>query len=126
MPLPVTLLYGGACALLVTLLGTHVSLIRLRTKTFSSADLPRDLARPVRAHGNAAEWVPLGIILLALLELSGLPSRTLHILGGALFAGRVLHAVGILSKNSLSVVGATVNYLVMTAMSVWAIWLHFA
>ena len=126
MPLPVTLLYGGICALLVTLLGTQVSLIRLRTKTFTSTDLPRELVRPVRAHGNAAEWVPLGILLLAMLELSGLTSMWLHLLGGALVAARVLHAFGILAKNSLSVVGATLNYLVLAAMSGWAIWLHFA
>ena len=47
-------------------------------------------------------------------------------LSGAPAAARLLHAFGILAKNGLSVVGATINYLVMAAMSGWAIWLHFA
>ena len=125
MRLSVTLLYGGLCALLVTALGVWVSILRLRTGTYLGKELPRELVRPIRAHGNAAEWVPLGLVLLALLEASGVSSVALHVLGGTLLTERVLHAVGVLGKNRASMVAAALNYLVMSAMGVWAVALHF-
>jgi uncharacterized protein len=125
MPLA-TLIYGGMCALLVTLLGMNVS--RLRGRAVGVGDpLPPELVRPVRAHGNAAEWVPLGILLLLMLELSHAGGvKTLHTLGGTFFLGRVLHAAGVYTKSPLSVIGAGLNYLVLLIMSVWAIALRFA
>ncbi|MEL6265579.1 MAG: MAPEG family protein [Pseudomonadota bacterium] len=52
-----------------------------------------DLARIVRAHGNAAETVPLALIGLALAEAMGTPGWILHLLGLGLVAGRVLHGL---------------------------------
>jgi uncharacterized membrane protein YecN with MAPEG domain len=127
MPLsiPVTLLYGGLTVLLVTLLGANVS--RLRGTTIGvTTPLPRELIRPVRAHGNASEWVPLGLLLLFALEVSSARSAfTLHLLGGSFFLGRVLHAAGVYGRNKLSVVGAGVNYLVLLVMSLLAISTRF-
>jgi uncharacterized protein len=126
MTLPATLIYGGMTGLLVTALGANVSRLR-GTTTGIGTPLPPELMRPVRAHGNAAEWVPLGILLLLVLELSGAGSRfTLHLLGGSFFLGRVLHAAGVYTRSPLSAVGAGINYLVLTVMSVWAIALRFA
>jgi uncharacterized protein len=121
----VTLLYGGLCALLVTLLGTNVSLNRLFRKIWAGHELPKPMLMKVRAHGNAAEWIPLGIVLLFLLEASGVPTFWLHVLGGAFLTGRVLHAVGFLTPLPLSVTGATINYTVLSVMSGWAVYLHF-
>jgi uncharacterized protein len=126
MPFPVTLLYGGLTALFVTLLGGNVTRLRLRHGVPVDRPIPDDLLRPVRAHGNAAEWVPLGLVLLLLLEASGVPSTALHLLGGFFLLGRVLHAVGAYSKSPLLAVGAAVNYFLIAFMSLWAIVRHFA
>ncbi len=125
MSLSVTLLYGGLTAALVTLLGVNVSLLRLRKKAFVGQQ-PAELVFAIRAHGNAAEWVPLGLVLLAALELSGLGSLPLHLLGGGLLLARLLHAAGLYLKNGLGSAGATLNYVVVGAMSGWAVLLHFA
>jgi hypothetical protein len=123
--IPVTLLYGGLNALFVTLLGANVSRLR-GTAIGVTTPLPPEMVRPVRAHGNAAEWVPLGLLLLLALELSGSAGPIpLHLLGGFLFLARVLHAVGVYQRNPLSVAGAALTYLLMLVMSVWAIALHF-
>ncbi len=124
--LQVTLLYGGLTALLVTLLGVNISLRRLHLRAFVTSGPKPELIRPVRAHGNAAEWVPLAIVLMAILELSGANATTLHVLGGSLLFARLIHAYGLLFKSFISTVGATINYAVIGAMSSWAIWLHFA
>ncbi|MBU3540440.1 MAPEG family protein [Polynucleobacter sp. UB-Tiil-W10] len=54
-----------------------------------------DLERAIRAHGNFAEYVPFGIILIACLELNGAPLWLVAIPGIALIIGRLIHAKGI-------------------------------
>ena len=125
MPVPITLLYGGLTALLVTLLGVNVSRLRLVLKA-GPRDVPPEMVRPIRAHGNSAEWAALGLLLLLVLELSGAAGSTvLHLFGGFFLLGRALHAYGIYARSLMHMVGATINYLVLLAMSGWAIWFHF-
>lgn len=54
-----------------------------------------DLERAIRAQGNFVEYVPLGIILIACLELNGAPGWLVLIPGITLIIGRLIHAVGI-------------------------------
>ena len=49
------------------------------------------MLRVVRGHANFAEYVPLALIMLAILELGGTSLLVLHLLGLALLAGRLLH-----------------------------------
>ncbi len=71
--------------------------IRLRQKhKVSLGDGGReDLGQAIRAHGNFAEYVPLGLILLGCLELNGAPRLLTTALGFSLVLGRGLHATGI-------------------------------
>ena len=125
MPVPITLLYGGLTALLVTLLGVNVSRLRLVLKA-GPRDMPPEMVRPIRAHGNSAEWAALGLLLLLVLELSHAAGSTaLHLFGGLFLLGRALHAYGLYARSPLHMVGATINYLVLLAMSARAIWFHF-
>lgn len=125
MPIPITLLYGGLSIALLTFLGVRVTLARGKTKAFST-ELPAEALRlPVRIHGNAAEWIPPGILLLLLLELSGLGSTALHVLGGAFLTGRIIHAVGMALRSGVAGIGAGLNYVVMTVMSLWVVVQHF-
>jgi len=126
VPVPVTLLYGGLNALLITLLGMQVSKARASLSVGVETPIPKEMIRKVRAHGNATEWAPLGLVLLLAIELSGAGTRfTLHLAGGTLLLGRVLHAAGFYGRNKLSVVGAGLTYAVLLAMSVWAISIRF-
>ncbi|MBU3592896.1 MAPEG family protein [Polynucleobacter sp. 71A-WALBACH] len=54
-----------------------------------------DLERAIRAQGNFAEYVPIGLILIACLELNGAPSWLVILPGIALIIGRLIHAKGI-------------------------------
>jgi len=124
--LPVTLLYGGLTVLLVVVLGALVSARRGAEQIGPGQTPDKELARRIRAHGNAAEWSPLGILLLGLIEAAGGTSNTLHSAGGLFFLGRILHAVGMYRRPSkLQTLGAAINYLVLAALAVWAIALRF-
>src|SRR5262249_27927225 len=48
-----------------------------------------------RRHANFAEWVPLAVILIALLEMTGGSRIAIHSLGAALVVVRACHAVGL-------------------------------
>jgi uncharacterized membrane protein YecN with MAPEG domain len=54
-----------------------------------------DLERAIRAQGNFAEYVPIGLILIACLELNEAPYWLVAIPGITLIVGRLIHAIGI-------------------------------
>jgi len=54
-----------------------------------------DLERAIRAQGNFAEYVPIGLILIACLELNGAPWWLVILPGVTLIVGRLIHAKGI-------------------------------
>lgn len=55
----------------------------------------QELAQAIRAFGNATEYVPAGLIALVMLAVVDAAGLAVHAGGGLLFAGRVLHAVGL-------------------------------
>ena len=53
------------------------------------------LLRAMRVHANCAEYVPLGLLLIAGAENVGAAPLLVHSLGVALLVGRSLHAFGV-------------------------------
>jgi uncharacterized membrane protein YecN with MAPEG domain len=53
------------------------------------------LERAIRAQGNFIEYVPIGVIMLATLELNGAPWWMIAIPGISLIGGRFFHSIGI-------------------------------
>jgi hypothetical protein len=96
--LPVTLLYAGVNALILVALAMLTVRARVKTRTDIGTGESVAMTKAVRAHGNAAEYVPVAIILIGALELAGAPVALLHGLGGALTIGRLLHAQGLYSS----------------------------
>jgi uncharacterized protein len=95
-----TMLFAGLCALLQCALTVLVIVRRVQANVtlMDGGDTP--LLRRIRAHGNFTETVPLALILLALLELRGLPPTWLWALGSCLLLGRVLHATSLLTNGA--------------------------
>ena len=60
------------------------------------------LRRAYRAHANNVEYVPMALILIGILELAQSPALFLHLLGGMLTAGRIVHAWGLSRSGGLS------------------------
>ncbi len=88
----VTALYAALLALLLVYLSARV-IVRRRAMRIGMGDGDDPLlARWVRAQANLAEYAPLGLLLILILELGGWSSWLLHILGLLLVAGRCAHA----------------------------------
>jgi uncharacterized membrane protein YecN with MAPEG domain len=57
------------------------------------------LNRRIRAHGNFAEYVPLILLLVALLEASGAGHFTIHALLLPLLLTRIAHPIGLVARE---------------------------
>ncbi|WP_421186938.1 MAPEG family protein [Aeromonas enteropelogenes] len=90
----ITLLYAGLLGLLFLLLSFWVVKRRAQFKVMIGEGEAPELLAAIRTHGNFAEYVPLILLLMALCELAGAGALWLHLGGGMLLAGRVLHAIG--------------------------------
>jgi len=62
-----------------------------------------ELARAVRTFGNAAEYIPTGMAALAVLAVVAAHPATIHIVGLMLFAGRLIHGIGLFNTGGASI-----------------------
>lgn len=79
----------------------------------------------MRIHGNFAEYVPMALVLVAFVELAGAMMWLVHLLGGGLLAGRLLHATGLKATKGPTlgrVSGMLLTYSVFAISSLWLIW----
>ena len=117
-------------AALVFVLGANVTRNRVITGKADGDQQPRDPASrlliAVRAHGNAAEYVPILVILFLLVGYRS-PAWVAVPLIIAATAARLLHAYGMLSSASLAMpgksreFGAAATYLTGVALAVAAV-----
>ncbi len=81
-----------------------------------------------RRHGNFSEWVPVALILIAVLELNGVSSTALHAFGATLFLARIAHPLGLKPESTSGLpraLGAGATALVVLVAAVWAIATYF-
>ncbi|MDM4770288.1 MAPEG family protein [Solimonas sp. SE-A11] len=93
--LTITPLYAGALAILFLALSFRV--VQQRGHGVSLGDGgDQQLLRRIRGHGNFAEYVPLILLMLAMLETGGVtPPWLLHLLGATLLVARLLHGIAL-------------------------------
>ncbi len=53
------------------------------------------MLRAMRVHSNFAEYVPLGLLLVYFVEITGAKPLLAHALGASVLVGRVSHALGV-------------------------------
>ena len=127
----ITLLYATLLAALAVVLSARAGLYRGKAGISIHFGEPPDheLEERVRVHQNFVEYVPLVLILMGGIELSGGSSLFLHIAGVALIIARLAHAVGLKFYNIQHpgrLVGAGGTTLVMLACIGYGLWLAVA
>jgi len=80
-------------------LAFRVGFARLSSKVSIGDGGNESLNRQIRVHGNLIEYAPIFLILLTMLELSGIDKSFVQILAGVFILARISHAYG-LSKTS--------------------------
>lgn len=129
MPLPITSLYAALATLLLIGLAVRIPVLRRRHQVgIGDGDRP-DLALAVRVHANAAENIPIALVLLAVLEVQGVAAAGLHAAGAAFVAGRLLHARGLGRSRGATherAWGMVLTWLALLGMAGWLLALGVA
>ena len=116
----ITALYAGLAALLLVALSAYVIRLRWRYLVGLGDGGQPVLARAIRVHGNFIEYVPLGLILLFLIERAGYAPGVVHGLGLALVVGRAAHAWGLSRDDGPSIGRALGVFLTFSMLLVGA------
>jgi uncharacterized membrane protein YecN with MAPEG domain len=128
MHLPsITGLYLAVLALLYVVLGLEVSRLRRGNRVLFGDGDNRQLRSAIRAHANFAEYVPIIVLMVALLEMSGTPAPRIHWLMGLLLIARLLHPLGMyvgprtLQFQICRVGGISLTVLVLVAAAIMSL-----
>lgn len=97
-------LWVGLNLLLILVLSMLVVRQRQKHKVDLGDGGVAELARAIRALGNATEYIPAGLVGLIVLAMTGTAASAVlvHVAGFLLFAGRVVHAVGLSNSGGAS------------------------
>jgi uncharacterized membrane protein YecN with MAPEG domain len=124
MNAPITALYAGFTGLLLLALSYQVVRNRIRARVSLGAGEDKGLLRAIRVQANLAEYAPIVLILMLLLELQGASAWLLHGSGAAFVIARVAHALGMSSTGGVSQgrrLGIATTWLVLLVLSIAAI-----
>jgi uncharacterized protein len=99
MQVPITALWAGLLGLLMLALAINVVRARVTEKVGFGDGGNVVMLQRIRVHANFTEYVPMGLVLMLVLELNGASHGLLHTLGASLFAARLLHAFGLGSST---------------------------
>jgi len=92
----ITALYAALLGIFFTVLTLRVLALRgvtpLKWLAFNNFGA-QALERAVRAHGNFIEYVPMVLLMMYFAEAAELSPLRVHITGGLLLLGRVMHGI---------------------------------
>jgi len=123
----ITGLYLAFLALLYAVLGLQVSRLRRGNRVLFGDGDNRELRSAIRAHANFMEYVPIIVLMIALLEMSGTPAARIHWLMGLLLIARLLHPLGMyvgprsMQFQIFRVGGIVLTWLVLLAAAIMAL-----
>ncbi|MDH3335114.1 MAG: MAPEG family protein [Rhodospirillaceae bacterium] len=125
--LSITPIYAAIFALILVGLSSYVIKMRYKHRVSLGDGGNKEMLKAIRAHGNFIEYVPMSLILLAMLELGGENPAVLHTFGVALLVGRALHAPGLNFKGTtkLRQIGMVLTFGVLIGLALRIIALAF-
>ena len=127
--MPATLITAGLLGLVFLALIIRVVSRRVSGKIMIGDGGDAQMLERIRAHANFTEHVPLTLILMGGIEYTaGHHSPWLWASGGLLVIARVSHAIGMSrpAPNPFRAFGALASWLLILALSLWALWLGLA
>jgi uncharacterized membrane protein YecN with MAPEG domain len=95
----ITPIYAALLALIFVFLSIRTIKIRRHEKIAVGSRDSKLLLRAMRVHANFAEYTPLALLLILMLELMAAHILLIHGLGFILLVGRCLHAYGVSKEN---------------------------
>jgi uncharacterized membrane protein YecN with MAPEG domain len=121
MTLSITALYAGILALILIALAINVTVHRVKLQVPLGDGGKPQMRRMIRLHGNAAEYIPLAIVLMGIYELNAGSHTALHVIGIALVAGRAVQTWGMWATDMTNLgrqIGQSLTWLSVIALAV--------
>ncbi len=100
MEIPITLITTGILGIIFFIHSLRIIKGRGLTKSVLGDGGHDLMTRRIRIHGNFAEYIPLLLFVLFLLEINTTNVAVLIVFAGALVLGRLLHFYGLYSSGS--------------------------
>ena len=97
--LKLTAIYAAILAFVYVKLTLNVINLRRQNEVSLGDGGREDLQQAIRSHGNFAEYVPLGLILLGCLEANHIHWTIVLLLGGVFTTGRLFYAKAFLEAT---------------------------
>lgn len=97
--LKITAIYAAILTFVYVKLTLNVINLRRQNEVSLGDGGREDLQQAIRSHGNFAEYVPLGLILLGCLEANHIHWTIVLLLGGVFTTGRLFYAKAFLEAT---------------------------
>jgi uncharacterized membrane protein YecN with MAPEG domain len=95
----ITALYAALSALLLVKLAREVISERRSAQVALGDGNNPQLLAAIRIHANAAEYIPIALLLMLLLEFNQAPNWLIHLSGIVLLISRLLHRSALQQQN---------------------------
>ena len=97
--IPVTALFSAILFFLYYYLAKNVIQIRRNNKIVIGFAKNKELEQAIAAHSNFNQYVPLGLIMMACMELNKIHFSIIFLVGISFTFGRIIHAKSFLKKT---------------------------
>lgn len=125
-PIPTILpAYAAIFAIFFVVLSIRIIIKRNNLKISLGDAGNKDMQRAIRVHANFAEYVPLCLLMLYLVEQSGVYAWFMNALGTGLLVGRLSHAYGVSQQRenfAFRITGMTLTFTVLIASAAHLLW----
>lgn len=117
----ITALYASFIALVFLALSVRVIAYRRENKIGLGDDGDKSLMKRMRAQANCAEYAPIALVLLLILELQSAPAVLVHLIGAMLLAGRIAHGYGFSASPPIMRLRVAGTLLTLTSIALAAL-----
>lgn len=118
--LPIALTTAGAAALVNFWLSSRIAQLRSSEKIWVGDGGHERLTARMRAHLNFAEYAPVVLILIALVEAAKGSPLWLAIVAGLFILGRIAHGLGMDGLNGGRAIGMLFTAPIMIGLGIYA------
>lgn len=127
----ITAFFASILTLIYIKLAKNVIRLRREKKISLGHGKSENLEKAIRAHANFNEYVPIGLILMACLEVNKFNAVIIVLVGGLFLGGRFLHAQSFLKDEmdiDLRVKGIKYTFwslMIMSGLNLFSIAMSF-
>jgi hypothetical protein len=120
-----TAIYAGILALISIVLANRAGMTRARLRIPLGDGGNNELIGAIRRHANFVEYVPLIVVMMAMIEINGAHKWWIHTLGVAIVVARIIHPLGISTEqmsSPLRMIGSMMTAAVTVACAGLLLW----